>query len=145
MRDSSGRLVADPLRKGRAFCVFHIVPFCIVPARASESIIAYIDLETNSLDVLSDRIVEVGALLHGSYDMFSTVVHPGRDACPDAAAVHGIPHDELLSAPHRVYKSFGVIQTLSELFLNVGLSEVRRGGPEVVPKWSRGCLKPHLA
>ena len=99
MRDSAGRLVADPLQKGGLFCTLHTVLFCIVPARASESIIAYIDLETNSLDVLSGRIVEVGALIHGSYGKFSTVVHPGLGSCPDAAAVHGIPHDELLSGP----------------------------------------------
>ena len=99
MRDSAGRLVADPLRKGGLCCALHTVLFCIVPVQASESIIAYIDLETNSLDVLSGRIVEVGALIHGSYGKFSTVVHPGCDSCPDAAAVHGIPPDELLSGP----------------------------------------------
>ena len=99
MRDSAGRSVADPLRKGGAFCMLHTVLFCIVPARASESLIAYIDLETNSLDALSGRIVEVGALIHGSHGMFSTVVHPGHDVCPDDAAVHGIPHGELLSGP----------------------------------------------
>ena len=99
MRDSAGRSVADPLRKGGAFCMLHTVLFCVVPARASESLIAYIDLETTSLDVLSGRIVEVGALIHGSHCMFSTVVHPGRGVCPDDAAVHGIPHDELLSGP----------------------------------------------
>ena len=99
MRDSAGRLVADPLRKGGLCCTLHTVLFCIVPVQASESIIAYIDLETNSLDVLSGRIVEVGALIHGSYGKFSTVVHPGSDSCPDAATVHGIPHDELLSGP----------------------------------------------
>jgi len=99
MRDSAGRLVADPLRKGGLCCTLHTVLFCIVPVQASESIIAYIDLETNSLDVLSGRIVEVGALIHGSYGKFSTVVHPGSDSCPDVTAVHGIPHDELLSGP----------------------------------------------
>jgi DNA polymerase III epsilon subunit-like protein len=59
----------------------------------------YIDLETNSLDVLSGKIVEIGALVDGSRATFSTVVHPGRDAPVDDAAVHGIPHEELLSGP----------------------------------------------
>ena len=79
--------------------MLHTVLFCIVPFQAGESIIAYIDLETNSLDVLSGRIVEIGALIHGSCGMFSTVVDPGHEDSPDAAAVHGIPNDELLSGP----------------------------------------------
>ena len=100
MRDSVGRFVADPLRKGGAFCMLHTVLFCTAPAHAGQSsIIAYVDLETNSLDVLSGRIVEIGALIHGSRGMFSSVVHPGQDNFPDDSAVYGIPHDELLSGP----------------------------------------------
>ena len=45
--------------------MLHTVLFCVVPARASESLIAYIDLETTSLDVLCGRIVEVGVLKRG--------------------------------------------------------------------------------
>ena len=75
MRDSVGRFVADPLRKGGAFCMLHTVLFCTAPAHAGESsIIAYVYLETSSLDVYSGRIVEIGALIHGSRCMFSTVV-----------------------------------------------------------------------
>ena len=99
MRDSAGRFVADPLRKGGRFCTMHTVLFAREPAEACEPLIAYIDLETNSLDVLSGKIVEIGALVHGSRGMFSTVVHPGHGAALGDASVHGIPHEELLSGP----------------------------------------------
>ena len=98
MRDSAGRCVAEPLRKGGTFCAMHTVLFPRAPAMACESIVAYIDLETNSLDV-SGNIVEIGALVDDSRATFSTVVHPGRDAPIEDASVHGIPHQELLSGP----------------------------------------------
>ena len=79
--------------------MMHTILFPREPARACESIVVYIDLETNSLDVLSGKIVEIGALVDGSRATFSTVVHPGRDAPLDDASVHGIPHEELLSGP----------------------------------------------
>ena len=63
------------------------------------ALVAYIDLETNSLDVLSGKILEVGALVDGSRAMFSTVVHPGNDAHLDDASVHGIARTELLCGP----------------------------------------------
>jgi DNA polymerase III epsilon subunit-like protein len=99
MRDSAGRFVAEPLRKGGAFCMMHTLLFSRTPAESGGSIVVYIDLETNSLDVLSGKIVEIGALVDGSRNMFSTVVHPGHDASLDDASVHGIPHQELLSGP----------------------------------------------
>ena len=79
--------------------MMHTVLFAREPAQACEPLIAYLDLETNSLDVLSGKIVEIGALVDGSRHMFSTVVHPGRDAALDDSAVHGIPREELLSGP----------------------------------------------
>ena len=100
MRDYSGRLVADPLRKGAEFCMMHTVLFMVQPTHPDESIIAYIDLETNSLDVLSGNIVEIGALIGGTRGMFSTVVHPGHDKKSEDASVHGIPRAELLLGPH---------------------------------------------
>ena len=71
MKDSAGRFVAEPLRKGSTFCMMHAVLFPRVPAKACEAIVAYIDLETNSLDVLSGKIVEIGALVDGSRATFS--------------------------------------------------------------------------
>ena len=97
MRDAAGRFVAEPLRKGGSFCTMHQILFPREPAKACEAIVAYIDLETNSLDVLSGRILEVGALVDGSRAMFSTVVHPGTRL--DDASVHGIPHEEPLRGP----------------------------------------------
>ena len=79
--------------------MMHAILFPREPAKACEAIVAYIDLEANSLDVLSGRILEVGALVDGSRAMFSTVVHPGSGALLDEASVHGIPHEELLRGP----------------------------------------------
>lgn len=53
MRDSLGRLVADPLRRGNPFCMRHTVLFRIEPAHIRDCIVVYMDLETSSLDVLS--------------------------------------------------------------------------------------------
>ena len=99
MRDSAGRFVAEPLRKGGRFCMMHTVLFARAPVQACEPLVAYLDLETNSLDVLTGKIVEIGALVHGSRSMFSTVVHPGLGAALGDSSVHGISHEELLSAP----------------------------------------------
>lgn len=79
--------------------MMHTVLFAKKPTQACEPLIAYIDLETNSLDVLSGKIVEIGALVDGNRDMFSTVVHPGHGAACDYLSVHGIPQEELLSGP----------------------------------------------
>ena len=122
MRDAAGRLVAEPLRKSGSFCTMHTVLFPREPAKACDAIVAYIDLETNSLDVLSGRILEVGALVDGSRAMFSTVVHPGNDAHLDVASVHGIARTELLCGPSFAeafgrldhflrYASFSVLET----------------------------------
>ena len=77
MRDSAGRFVADPLRRGATFCMMHTVLFCRRPLQSCESIVAYIDLETNSSDVSSGKIVEIGALIDGSRFMFSSFFAPG--------------------------------------------------------------------
>ena len=79
--------------------MMHTILFPREPAKACEAIVAYIDLETNSLDVLSGRILEVGALVDGSRAMFSTVVHPGSGAHLDDTSVPGISHEELLRGP----------------------------------------------
>ena len=77
----------------------HTTLFPRDPPPTCEPAIAYIDLETNSLNVFSGKIVEIGALVDGSRATFSTVVHPGHDAPVDDAPVHGIPREELLSGP----------------------------------------------
>ena len=61
MTDSLGRLVADPLRKGSAFCMLHTVLFRVERTQVRDPLVVYMDLETNSLDVLSGKIVEIGA------------------------------------------------------------------------------------
>ena len=97
MRDSLGRLVADPLKRGSPFCMLHTVLFRVEPAHIRESIVVYMDLETNSLDVLTGKVVEIGALIEGSCFTFPTIVNPGRDESLDQPSVHGIPAWEHLS------------------------------------------------
>ena len=100
MTDFLGRLVADPLKKGSAFCRLHTVLFRVEPTQVHDFLIVYIDLETNSLDIHCGRIVEIGALVEGHGFMFSTVVNPGgQDESIDQPSVHGIPASELLEAP----------------------------------------------
>ena len=81
------------------FCTLHTVLFHAEPAHICDSIVVYVDLETNSLDVLSGKIVEIGALVEGHGFTFSTVVNPGQDESIDQSSVHGIPASELLSGP----------------------------------------------
>ena len=84
------------------------------------AIVAYIDLETNSLDVLSGgKIVEIGALVDGARTTFSTVVHPGRDALLDDVSVHGIPHEELLLGPSFAEAFARLVQFLRYASLSV--------------------------
>ena len=80
--------------------MLHTVLFCTMPIEEScETIVAYIDLETNSLDVLSGDILEIGALIDGSRSMFSTVINPGHGASADDPSVHGIQSEELRWGP----------------------------------------------
>ena len=98
MRDSLGRCVAEPLRKGSPFCMLHTVLFCVEPAHVRDAVVCYMDLETDSLDCLCGRIVEIAGLVEDG-SVFSTVVNPGLDARPDQHSVHGIARDELLAGP----------------------------------------------
>ena len=79
--------------------MLHTVLFRVEPTQARDPLIVYMDLETNSLDVLSGKIVEIGALVEGHGFIFSTVVNPGQDESIYQPSVHGIPASELLSAP----------------------------------------------
>ena len=99
MRDPLGRLVADPLLKGSTFCRFHTVLFRVEPTQVCDFLLVYMDLETNSLDVLSGKVVEIGAMVESHGFMFSTVVNPGQDESIDLPSVHGIAASELLFGP----------------------------------------------
>ena len=70
--DAAGRRVGQPLALGAPCCLFHATLFHVCPAELSDAVVAYIDLETDSLDVLSGNIVEIGALVSGSRAAFSS-------------------------------------------------------------------------
>ena len=109
MIDSTGRLVALPLRRGGEFCAIHAKPFVVRPATPETSLITvYLDLETTGVDVAQDRIVELAAchapadhrLAGGSYS--STVrVDPQilKERGAEAAEVHGISDAEIAQGP----------------------------------------------
>ena len=79
--------------------MWHTVLFRVEPAHVCDCIVVYMDLETSSLDLLSGKIVEIGALIEGSRSTFSTVVNPGQNISIEQPSVHGIPHEELLLGP----------------------------------------------
>ena len=53
MKDAAGRLVGLPLCLGAPCCLYHAVLFTTYPAELCDAVVAYIDLQTDSLDVLS--------------------------------------------------------------------------------------------
>ena len=90
MTDSNGRLVAGPLRRGSAFCLFHARPFMHFPVVPSgHLVLLMLDLETTGTDVGRCRIVEIAAA--------QAVDHPGKPG-PCFAQVVKVP-DEILSSP----------------------------------------------
>ena len=96
--DGSGRLAAEPLRRGGARCLFHARWFCTTPARAIDlPLLCYLDLETTGLSLSTDEIVEIGAWADAEQAAFSTVVHP--KVLPADAGVHGISPEELSAGP----------------------------------------------
>ena len=78
-------------------------------------IVAYIDLESSGLDVLSDEILEIAATVGCSQAQFSAAVRPVE--LPTRPGVHGICDDELSSsAPFRVvfYRMLGFLRDVAE-------------------------------
>ena len=92
--DEHGRVVAEPLRRGGGFCLFHARPFCSQPTELRGAVIIFLDFESTGLDVARDRIVEIGAA--AANGDFSTVVSPGISS---TSAVHGIEEEETAQGP----------------------------------------------
>ena len=95
-RDTAGRLVAGPLRRGSRVCLLHLSFFCIEPVAAPDDfMVFFLDLETSGLDVLQDEVLEIAITADPSGAQFATTVLPLR--LPEGLGVHGIGQDELLS------------------------------------------------
>ena len=93
---TSRKLVCEPLRRGGRHCLFHACLFCVRPVALEDAIIVFIDLETTGLSVLTDHIVEIGAI-DAKGTIFTTVVNPLVSS--NGPAVHGISDSELLEGP----------------------------------------------
>ncbi len=110
LTNDAGRLAAEPLRRGGAYCLFHATPFCTQPADEDDrnTVVVLLDLETTGVDTTQDRIVEIAAI-HCPADprffggAFSTVVRVDPTLLAErgsaAAAVHGISEEEIATGP----------------------------------------------
>ena len=85
LTNDSGRLAADPLRRGGDYCLFHAKPFCtkeIAENADHQLVVILIDLESTGIDISQDRIVELAALhvpadprFHGSFSGWRCVLY----------------------------------------------------------------------
>ncbi len=64
--------------------------------------LAFIDVETTGVNILSDRIVEISVLKvspGGKEEWFSTRINPGIPIPPAATRIHGITDEDVAGAP----------------------------------------------
>ena len=83
----TGRLAAEPLRRGANLCLFHCELFpCVAEqlarpsfAEDEDAIVVHIDLETTSLDRISTDIVEIAAVEDRSDAVFASLARPAGE------------------------------------------------------------------
>ena len=86
----------------------------------------FIDFETTGLSVTHDQIVEFGVIsAHGA--VFSTVVKPETASDPAAAAVHGIPDEELQNGPSFCVAFLRFVEFVEKCTRNYALELATRG------------------
>ena len=111
LTDDNGRFVAETLRCGGRYCIFHAKPFVTRPAQNDRHcIVIFLDLESTGVDIFEDRIVEIAAV-HAPQDprllgaSFSTTVKVDADLLKErgaaAAAVHVRPPSRPTGRGHR--------------------------------------------
>ena len=65
--------------------------------------LVFFDLETTGVNVVSDRVVQIGALRYepGGAEprRYERLVHPGRPIPPEVTAIHGITDADVAAAP----------------------------------------------
>ncbi len=89
-RDSSGKLVSEPLRRGGPHCMFHMSLFETRVAHVSGDVLVfYIDFETTGLDVLAAEVLEIGVTEDFCPCAFAHVrVFGAASACPRSCRSH---------------------------------------------------------
>jgi len=146
LRDEKGRLVAEPLKLGGNYCIFHAKPFCSKPAAVGDRrvLLVYIDLETTGVDLARDRIVELAAtqdICHGSN--FSTLIHVEESVLTaresGASSVHGIEREEILAAPDFVV-AWGMFLHWLEMISNNAIEDASDSEGDV-PAQPQPCDK----
>lgn len=145
MRDrSSGKLVAEPLRLGCSFCLFHLQVFTTrrEPLHATRlpAVTVLLDFETSGLDVCSANVVEIGAVHLESGAVFATLVQPATSA-NEAEAVNGIQAQELEAAPRFDVAIRRFLAFLKELQRPLQMEVLTAGRPET-EEMHRGARAP---
>ena len=102
MIDNSGRLVAQPLRRGGEYCALHAKPFVVRPATTVASLITvFLDLETTGVDVRDARLLALEEQMRAAGVKMSA---PPRARSTKEVPCDGfaIPASLCLSAPPQV-------------------------------------------
>ena len=135
MRNESGCLVAEPLRRGGCLCRFHARPFVARPVEEppSKAVVLYLDFETTGLDVTRDQIVEIGALEALAGSAFASVVNAAAASRSDGAAVHGIDRAEIAQGPTfpEVWRRF---VTFAEELVNTTMADDSESSQDCSPR-----------
>ena len=110
LTNDSGRLAAEPLKRGGEYCLFHANPFStnLCATSGKDCVLVLLDTETTGVDISRDRVVEIAAV-HCPMDSrffggsFSTLVRIDPKILAErgtaAAAVHGIQDDQIAAGP----------------------------------------------
>ena len=142
-----GKLLAGPLKDGADCCRVHLDIFCASALAVPDPeppLLFFIDFETTGLSVTHHQIVEFGVIsAHGA--VFSTVVKPETASDPAAAAVYGIPDDELQNGPSFCVAFLRFVEFVDKCTRNYALELATRGADEdSLTQSSLGDVEPRL-
>jgi len=92
LRDGSGKLVSEPLRRGGPHCMFHMSLFeTKAAAVCGDVLVFYIDFETTGLDVLAAEVLEIGVTEARSLSHKCARACNAVSACARSCRAHSSP------------------------------------------------------